>query len=82
MVINERDILGTQLIRRNDELALLYEKIKILQSTLARGELQYQQRLEDLRLMKFKIADHKTELRIVRSQAIQIPDLRKEIYNL
>ena len=29
MVINERDILGTQLIRRNDELALLYEKIKI-----------------------------------------------------
>lgn len=28
--INERDILGTQLIRRNDELALLYEKIKIL----------------------------------------------------
>ena len=39
MVINERDILGTQLIRRNDELALLYEKIKILQSTLARGEL-------------------------------------------
>ena len=29
-VVDERDILGTQLIRRNDELALLYEKIKIL----------------------------------------------------
>lgn len=29
MVINERDILGTQLIKRNEELALLYEKIKI-----------------------------------------------------
>ena len=28
-VINQRDVLGTQLIRRNDELALLYEKIKI-----------------------------------------------------
>ena len=25
----QRDNLGTQLIRRNDELALLYEKIKI-----------------------------------------------------
>merc|ERR1711881_204826 len=33
-VISERDILGTQLIRRNDELALLYEKVKIQQSTL------------------------------------------------
>ena len=30
-MVNERDILGTQLIRRNDELALLYEKIKIQQ---------------------------------------------------
>lgn len=36
-VISERDILGTQLIRRNDELALLYEKIKIQQSTLSKG---------------------------------------------
>lgn len=80
--INERDILGTQLIRRNDELALLYEKIKILQSTLARGEVQYKERLGDIRLLKFKIGDHKQELRIVKSQASQIPDLRKEIYNL
>jgi len=68
-VINERDILGTQLIRRNDELALLYEKIKILQSTLARGEVQYQERLEDIRLLKFKIGDNKSKLRIVESQA-------------
>lgn len=81
-VINERDILGTQLIRRNDELALLYEKIKILQSTLAKGEVQYQERLEDIRLLKFKIADLKSELRIVKSQASQIGDLRKEVYNL
>ena len=29
MVVNERDILGTQLIKRNEELQLLYEKIKI-----------------------------------------------------
>lgn len=40
-VVSERDILGTQLVRRNDELALLYEKIKIQQSTLAKGEIQY-----------------------------------------
>jgi len=49
---------------------------------LARGEVQYQERLEDIRLLKFKIGDHKSELRIVKSQASQIPDLRKEILNL
>lgn len=81
-VINERDILGTQLIRRNDELALLYEKIKILQSTLSKGEKQYQERLEDIRLLQFKIADLKSELRIVKNSAAQIGDLRKEVYNL
>lgn len=66
-VINERDILGTQLIRRNDELALLYEKIKILQSTLGKGEVQYSERLEDIRLLKFKIGDLKSDLRISKS---------------
>ncbi len=45
MVINERDILGTQLIKRNEELALLYEKIKIQKSTLKKGEIYYQERL-------------------------------------
>jgi predicted RNase H-like nuclease (RuvC/YqgF family) len=29
MVVAERDILGTQLIKRDEELQLLYEKIKI-----------------------------------------------------
>jgi hypothetical protein len=44
LVLGERDILGTQLIRRNDELALLYEKVKIQQSTLGRGQIQYKDR--------------------------------------
>merc|ERR1712100_510646 len=54
-VISERDILGTQLIRRNDELALLYEKIKIQQSTLQKGEIQYKDRVEEIKLLKTKI---------------------------
>ena len=56
----------------------MYEKIKILQTTLAKGELQYQERLEDIKLLKFCIGDLKCELRIVKAQAAQIGDLRKE----
>merc|ERR1712072_498688 len=44
-VIGERDILGAQLIKRNEELAWLYEKIKIQQSTLQKGEIQYRERV-------------------------------------
>ena len=62
MVINERDILGTQLIKRNEELELLYEKIKIQKSTLKKGETYYQERCQDIALCKKKIAELKSEL--------------------
>ena len=57
MIVSERDILGTQLIRRNEELDLLYEKIKIQQSTLAKGEFQYRERLADIEMLKNTIGD-------------------------
>jgi hypothetical protein len=56
IVVNERDILGTQLVRRNDELALLYEKIKIQQSTLSKGQIQYRDRLNEIRVLKVRCA--------------------------
>ena len=51
VVINERDILGTQLIRRNDELALLAEKLKVQSQTISTGEIEYRERLEDVRVL-------------------------------
>merc|ERR1712166_1619928 len=81
-VINERDILGTQLIRRNDELALLYEKIKIQQSTLKKGEVQYRERIEDIRILKLKINDMKRELQLLSSSVSSIDSLRNEVYHL
>merc|ERR1711966_1771 len=55
-VISQRDILGTQLIRRNDELALLYEKVQIQQKTLQKGEICYKERLEEQRTLLIAIA--------------------------
>uniref|UniRef100_K3WJT3 Cilia- and flagella-associated protein 58 central coiled coil domain-containing protein n=1 Tax=Globisporangium ultimum (strain ATCC 200006 / CBS 805.95 / DAOM BR144) TaxID=431595 RepID=K3WJT3_GLOUD len=81
-VINERDILGTQLIRRNDELALLYEKLKIQQSTLSKGEAQYQERMQDIRVLKLKITDLKRELYIAKHQVGQSDELKREVYHL
>merc|ERR1712183_1186690 len=80
-VISERDILGTQLVRRNDELSLLYEKIKIQQSTLAKGEIQYRQRLQDIRLLKLEIKKLRREKAILMKNVSSIDDLRKEVYH-
>merc|ERR1719161_1543022 len=81
-IISERDILGTQLIRRNDELALLYEKIKIQQRTLQQGEIAYKQRLEESRGLMIKTASLKRELHIGKQQVANIDDLKKEVFQL
>ena len=82
MVINERDILGTQLIKRNEELALLYEKIKIQKSTLKKGEIYYQERLNDIQNIRKHISDLKRQLNVSQNETSCIPDLKREIYLL
>jgi hypothetical protein len=62
-----RDSLRSQLIRRNDELVLLFEKIKRQQSYLSKGEVQYNERIEDIRLLKFKISELKNHVSISSS---------------
>ncbi|CAK8688850.1 cilia- and flagella-associated protein 58-like [Clavelina lepadiformis] len=80
-VVSERDILGTQLVRRNDELALLYEKIKIQQSTLNKGEIQYRQRLEDIRILKLEIRKLRREKTTLTKSVASVEDLRREVYH-
>ena len=81
-VINERDILGSQLIRRNDELALLYEKLKIMHSTLRKGEEQYRERVQDIRILKLKIKDYRREVQVYKHGRNNTNELQREVYHL
>uniref|UniRef100_G1PKI3 Cilia and flagella associated protein 58 n=1 Tax=Myotis lucifugus TaxID=59463 RepID=G1PKI3_MYOLU len=81
-VIGERDILGSQLVRRNDELALLYEKIKIQQSVLNKGEIQYNQRLEDMRILKLEIKKLRREKGILARSVANVEELRQELFHM
>lgn len=82
MVINERDILGTQLIKRDEELSLLYEKIKIQKSTLKKGENYYQEKIDDIIRMVDQIRKIKRELNDAEMDTECIPDLKREIFLL
>ncbi|KAH0506977.1 Cilia- and flagella-associated protein 58 [Microtus ochrogaster] len=81
-VISERDILGSQLVRRNDELALLYEKIKIQQSVLNKGETQYNQRVEDMRILKLEIKKLRREKGILARSVANVEELRQELFHM
>lgn len=72
MVVNERDILGTQLIKRNQELSILYEKIKLSQSNLAKGEIFYREKQNELKVLQETLISHRKELGATLEQVLYI----------
>ena len=81
-IINERDILGTQLIRRNDELALLREKLRVQQSALKNGELQYQARVEDIRVLRMKIKELSKATQSQHNNGGELDTLRRDMLHI
>ena len=75
-VVKERDLIGAQLIRRNDEVSLLYEKIKVIEMTLRKGELQYNDRLEDIRVLKLEIRNQRCKNNMLVKSTEATDDLR------
>jgi predicted RNase H-like nuclease (RuvC/YqgF family) len=81
-VINERDILGTQFIRRNDELALLYEILRVQQAALRAGEVQYSARVDDIKALRIKLKDVVRELSTTNGSGCVIEKLRRDVLHL
>jgi len=81
-VVNDRDILGAQLIKRNDELASLYEKIKIQQSLLNKGAVQYREIVNDIKMLKMKIDELTKKKHELEPQIATIPALQTEVNKL
>lgn len=78
-VISEKDILGVQLVQRNDELAKLYERIRIQKSVLDKGEAQFNKVLEDLRRVREEICQNRREKALLQASAAQMEDLEREV---
>ncbi|XP_034745536.1 cilia- and flagella-associated protein 58 [Etheostoma cragini] len=81
-VIRERDNLGKQLLQRNDERALLFEKIRIQQSILSKGDFHYNQRMDDIRLLKLEIKRLQRKKSILDKTVPNTEDLRRELFHL
>merc|ERR1712134_192354 len=80
-VLTERDILGTQLVRRNDELALLHEKTKLQQSTLEKGEQHYKQRQDDIRVLRLELQKMRREKRLLLNTVEESEEVRSQVWS-
>lgn len=82
LAIHEKDLIGTQMIRRNNEIALLKEKLETLQSAFYRGEKQYAERVEDIRLLKIEINNLRSQRNILSRGLANTADMRQEVLHV
>ncbi|KAL1137727.1 hypothetical protein AAG570_009423 [Ranatra chinensis] len=81
-LVTNNGLLATQLDRRSTELSLMYDKIDVMQAVLGRGEEQYNQRLDDIKILKLEIKKIRNEKELLKRSFTNMADLRKEIYHL
>jgi len=79
---DSRNYMGIQLIDRNDELCILYEKANIQEGILKNGEEQVKIKEGDVRMHKITHTDLETELKSLRKNVPQVPNLSQQIVTL
>jgi chromosome segregation ATPase len=74
-----RNVFGTQLVRRNDEIALLYEKIRLLEGVLTRGCQAYDSCSARLREAERKLVSFKNETILLANERKLTHELRRAL---
>ncbi len=71
--VDSRNLTGMQLIDRNDELCILYEKANLQQSVLNKGEVALKEKEAKMRTIKLEMEELRRKIELCRSR---IPSLQ------
>mmetsp|Transcript_42424 Transcript_42424/g.123275 ORF Transcript_42424/g.123275 Transcript_42424/m.123275 type:complete len:926 (-) Transcript_42424:13-2790(-) len=80
--VETRNFTGTQLIDRNDELCILWEKSNIQEKLLKKGEEAMLARHEEIRGLRIDLSEVHRQLRVVRGSIPEVPKLVEEVVRL
>eukprot|EP01135_Chromosphaera_perkinsii_P005902 Nk52_evm35s370 gene=Nk52_evmTU35s370 len=80
--VTDRNFTGMQLIDRNDELCLIYEKLNVQGNLLKNGDMELLAREEEIRLLNLKKKELEREINNARRLVPQKADVEKELKNL
>jgi len=61
----ERNFMGIQLIDRNDELCILYEKSNIQENILKNGEQKIREKEEKIKMINLELKERQRQLQVV-----------------
>lgn len=79
---NQRDVLNVKLMEHAAEIAQLNEKLTNAQSALNRSEVQYANRLDDIRLLKIEISNLRSQSNTISRGLANTTDMRQEVLQL
>jgi chromosome segregation ATPase len=80
--VETRNFTGIQLIDRNDELCILWEKSNIQEKLLKKGEDAMLTKAEELRSLKIDLKEVKRQLHVVQKKIPEVPKLIDEVMRL
>jgi len=80
--VEARNFTGVQLIDRNDELCILYEKANLQEQTMKQGEIAIQQKDEDIRMLKLQLAETTRQIEVTRHKLPDGPEMADKIVQL
>ena len=80
--VEERNYTGIQLIDRNDELCILYEKSNIQEQILRNGDLQLNSRDEELRVLQLELGKLEWLYGVTTKLLPALPKYKKEMEEL
>lgn len=80
--VEQRNITGVQLIDRNDELCILYERSNQQQEALRRGELESMKKEEELRMLRLYSDELQRKYITAKKRVPEIPQLEEKIGKL
>lgn len=82
IAMETRNFTGIQLIDRNDELCILWEKSNIQEKILKKGEETMRAKQEDIRVLKIQLAEVQRQLQVVQKRIPDVPKLQEETIRL
>merc|ERR1712048_266233 len=80
--VETRNFTGTQLIDRNDELCILWEKSNVQEKLLKKGEDAMLTKSEEIRGLKIDLQEVQRQLLVVQKKIPEVPKLVDEVVRL
>ncbi|XP_064552750.1 cilia- and flagella-associated protein 58 isoform X1 [Drosophila montana] len=81
-VNKEKTLVGQQMVRRNGELRVQQERLAMMQLAIKRGTMQYNQRVDDIRLLKTEITNLSMSNECLRRALNDTSNMRHEVVRL